>query len=481
MKVDTEHFSKELLSIQRRWKTLAERIASTPEQTSDLVLECLEEMGAALEELHVVEEELLTQNEAILEANEALAGQLRRYQDLFEFAPDGYLETDMVGKIREANQAAVTLFNLPTDRLHGLPLPNLIAPDHRQGVRQQINHMATRQRVQHWEVECVRHREQPFTALLTVQTIYDPQGQPEALRWLVQDVTDMKRSQIELQRVKLQNMELAEQDRLKEQFLAHVSHELRSPLNSIIGFSTLLQQKFAPNVEEPANGGKDSATKMATCINRSGKNLLLLIEELLDFSQLKAGNLGLQPDSFDLCPLVQETLEDLSYLADQKSLKLQAMLPEKLAVYQDATRLRQILVNLVNNAIKFTHQGGVTVTLAAVEPDRLQLRVQDTGIGIAPADQEHIFKEFWQVRQSEHTRVSGTGLGLAIVQSLVRNMGGTIALKSQPRLGRFGIVWRGRSITSANLPWMPSTVGAAGFSVGSPVPRWWGGAGHRCP
>lgn len=427
MNVDLDHFSQELARIQLRWKELSKYVQANPDQPSHLLWECLEEMGMALEELYVAEEELLAKNAEISEKNEALVFQIRRYQDLFEFAPDGYLETDIYGTIREANRQAAQLFNRSTNFLQGFPIANLVTPDYRRVLRFRINRMAALQRVQDWEVCCLRQPEQKFDAALTVETVPGPQG-PTALRWLIRDVTEIKRAHAELQTVKLQNLELAESDRLKQQFLANVSHELRTPLNSIIGFSSLLQPRMREH-PDPKCGD------MVNRIQRSGRNLMLLIQELLDYSKLKGGHVVLRPTSFDLCSLITETLEELTYLAEQKSIKLATNLPDTLDITNDTSRMRQIIVNLVSNAIKFTDRGSVTVKLQAVSPDRFVLVVQDTGVGIDLADQTHIFEEFWQVNQDPKLKSVGTGLGLAIVNSIVRSMEGTIALESTLNLG----------------------------------------------
>jgi signal transduction histidine kinase len=238
----------------------------------------------------------------------------------------------------------------------------------------------------------------------------------------------MKRAQAELEAVKLQNFELAESDRLKQQFIAHVSHELRTPLNSIMGFSELLQKRITPDADS-------QSAEFVKCIRRSGLNLQGLIQELLDLSRIQAKGLTLRPQSFDLCRLITEVTEDLASLAEPKSLTLATDLPATLEVFNDDGRMRQVIVNLVSNAIKFTERGSVTVRLQTPSPDRFVLAVQDTGVGIEPADQAHIFEEFWQVNRDPKLKSKGTGLGLAIVHAIVQAMGGTVTLESTRYLG----------------------------------------------
>lgn len=428
MEVNIERFSEELTALQVRWSAFSKHLEKNPDPSFDLLRECLEEMGLALEELHVAEEELVVQTNEVLQANEALTEQMRRYQNLFNFAPDGYLETDMRGKILEANHYAGRLFGLDVGILRGTHITNVIDPGSRKAVRLRINQMPELKRVQHWEVRCRHRAHQPFDAMLTVEVISDSKGEGQALRWLVRDITDFKKAQAELEQVKLHNMQLLERDRLKQQFLASVSHELRTPLNSIVGFSSLLQQHMS-------NGHNAKYGEWAGRIHRNGQNLLLMIQELLDFAEFKGNLSALKPKTFDLCSLIHETLEELGCLADQKSLTLKTNLPPTLEVFNDPKRMRQVLVNLVSNAIKFTNQGSVTVKLQRENEDYIVLMVQDTGIGIAPEHQANVFKEFWQVNEQRHHKSCGTGLGLAIVHSIVQSMGGEITLESQPRLG----------------------------------------------
>lgn len=349
---------------------------------------------------------------------------MQRYQDLFEFTPDGYLVTDLFGHIQEANQYAAALLGREREFLIGKPIFNLIAQEDRPAARRKVNQMVTLKRVEHWEVQCQVPKGRSFEAMLTVQTMTNVAGQPEALRWLIRDITALKRLQAEQQQLKLQNMELVESDRLKQQFLANVSHELRTPLNSIIGFSDILQR----GLNSPEFDGYQ---RMARRIHCNGQQLLFLIQDLLDFSYLKSGNPTLRSEPFDVCALVEQVLEELAFLAEQNSLSLRTDLPASLDVVNDPKRLRQVLFNLVNNAIKFTATGEVLVRVRSVAAEEILIEVQDTGVGIAPEHQNNIFREFWQLQQTTTNKSSGTGLGLAIVQAIVRSMAGTIACDSR--------------------------------------------------
>lgn len=221
------------------------------------------------------------------------------------------------------------------------------------------------------------------------------------------------------------NLQLLEAARLKSQFLATMSHELRTPMNSILGFSEmLLRQRHNPL--------KPQQVDMIERILNNGQHLLALIEDILDLSKIDAGRMELKLEPLNLAKLVIATTNELRSLADEKNLALevQADLTNPNTI-NDGVRLRQILVNLLSNAIKFTEIGSVNVEVREISPERLELTVRDTGIGIAPDNLEHIFEEFRQVDQTLAKKYSGTGLGLAITKSLVQLMQGSITVESQ--------------------------------------------------
>jgi signal transduction histidine kinase len=235
-----------------------------------------------------------------------------------------------------------------------------------------------------------------------------------------------KNQELEIQRqqIQIQNIKLIEASRLKSQFLATMSHELRTPLNAIIGFSQLL---LRPGKAALPPQQQD----MVSRILNNGKNLLFLLNEILDFSKAEAGHLDLKPDMVDLAAVVQATVNELRSLAEQKQLALTVQIQlERSQVYNDANRLRQVLVNLVSNAIKFTDVGEVSVRVFEADDETIILQVQDTGIGIAPEHFSHIFEAFRQVDQTNTRKHAGTGLGLAITDSLVCLMEGTIQVDS---------------------------------------------------
>ncbi|MGF1673837.1 MAG: ATP-binding protein [Rivularia sp. (in: cyanobacteria)] len=227
------------------------------------------------------------------------------------------------------------------------------------------------------------------------------------------------------QQINLQNLKLIEALELKSQFLATISHELRTPMNAIIGFSQLL---LRPKLGILSHQQK----QMIERILNNGKNLLILINEILEFSKLQAGNLDLKPEIFDISKLVKFSVEEMRSLAEAKKLSINIDINlENSILYNDSLRVRQILEKLLSNAIKFTETGSIYVKITEVLHNRVELAVEDTGIGIALDNIQNIFEPFRQLDQGTNRKFGGTGLGLPIVSALVNMMGGKITIESE--------------------------------------------------
>jgi signal transduction histidine kinase len=248
---------------------------------------------------------------------------------------------------------------------------------------------------------------------------------------------ETQNAKLEEQRLELTrlNAELDQAAKLKDQFLANVSHELRTPLNSVIGFSDLLLTMASP--ESPLT---DTQRDYLETIARNGRHLLDLINELLDLSKIAAGRMQLTLAPLALDGLLREVADSVRAQLEARQHKL-AIDPvrEPLIVTADRGRLRQVLLNLVSNAIKFTTDGGRITVSAQIAGDRVRVAVSDTGIGIAPEDQQKLFREFVQLDGSASRRYEGTGLGLALSKRLVELHGGTIGVES--RLGQGSTFW----------------------------------------
>ncbi|MEO0837488.1 MAG: ATP-binding protein [Cyanobacteria bacterium J06643_5] len=260
-------------------------------------------------------------------------------------------------------------------------------------------------------------------ALRNAIRIYSMETQLAKLHQKVQEKNTILDSQ--KQEIEIQNQKLMEVFRLKSQFLATISHELRTPMNAIIGFSQLL---LRPKCGTISKQQKD----MLERILNNGKNLLMLVNEVLDYSKLQAGKLELKPEVFDLERLVKVTVAEIKSLAEAKQLVLKVDISlQNPTLYNDSLRVRQILNKLLSNAIKFTKNGTIEVKVTEKLSDTIELAVKDTGIGIAAEDIQYIFEPFRQLDQGTNRKFEGTGNGLSIVQALVNMMKGKITVESE--------------------------------------------------
>lgn len=269
---------------------------------------------------------------------------------------------------------------------------------------------------------------------------FGEQGDVRLMFGIIQDITDRKLIEQELAQhrdrleelvdertaeLTLVNQELAAATRTKSAFLANVSHELRTPLNSIIGFSGVLLQGLAGPMSEEQHA-------QVEMINRSGKILLALIGDVLDLSKIEAGHTDVESSEFELAELVAEALATVQPLADERGIGLSSHLSDApTTMVSDRNKVLQILLNLLSNALKFTHEGEVWLEVTGLE-GTVAFSVQDTGVGIAPDEVDSVFLEFRQLAPVDEmtAKTPGTGLGLAICRRLAELLGGTIEAQS---------------------------------------------------
>jgi|HubBroStandDraft_6_1064221.scaffolds.fasta_scaffold03486_4 signal transduction histidine kinase/DNA-binding response OmpR family regulator len=217
--------------------------------------------------------------------------------------------------------------------------------------------------------------------------------------------------------------EIERASKFKDQFLSTMSHELRTPLNAVLGFSDLLnEERYGPLNERQQ--------RYVAHIHTGGRHLLTLINDILDLSKIEAGRLQLAIENVSLKSSFAEVLDTMRPLADKKSHALVSNAAPELSVLADSTRLKQVLMNLIGNAIKFTPEGGRIELAARKIGDVVRLEVRDSGAGIPPEEQERIFEAFYRLRQTGKA-IEGTGLGLAITQRLVELQGGKLGLESE--------------------------------------------------
>jgi adenylate cyclase len=228
---------------------------------------------------------------------------------------------------------------------------------------------------------------------------------------------------------KSRQLQLASEN--KSQFVSSMSHELRTPLNAIIGLTEMM-------VKNAARFGTEKAQEPLQRVNRAGTHLLGLINQVLDLSKIEAGKLELNPQTVQLTSLINEVIGTAGQLAEQNKNRLVVDAQENLgALTVDPLRLRQILLNLLSNACKFTKEGEVRLRARRVADGRdwIELAVADTGIGMTAEQQAKLFAEFSQADATTAQRFGGTGLGLAITRKLARMMGGDVTVASEPGKG----------------------------------------------
>jgi PAS domain S-box-containing protein len=242
----------------------------------------------------------------------------------------------------------------------------------------------------------------------------------EATSTLVHQNEQLRRQAIELEQVSV----------AKSQFLANVSHDVRTPLNAILGYTSLLLRGVSGSLAPPQ---RESLAR----VDANARHLLTLINEILDISRIEAGKMPLRLSSIKLSELIDEIMTEVEPLITRSKLVVTASTPPGLPLIRsDRQKLKQILLNLLTNALKFTHRGSVTVSCAHQRPSReIAIAVADTGIGIAEADQARIFEAFSQADPASTRETGGTGLGLAICRRLATVLGGRITVESKLRQG----------------------------------------------
>ncbi len=346
----------------------------------------------------------------------------RRYEELFENANDIVFTTDLEGKVTSINRATESVTGYGRQEVLGKDILNFVAEKYRGAAELMVRRKLREDIPTIYSIEIVAKDGRRIPLEVNSRLIFED-GKPAGVQGIARDITERKRIELEWQKAS----EAAEAaNRAKGEFLANMSHEIRTPLNGVLGMTELA---LSTRLNEEQR-------EYLTLVKTSGETLLTVINDILDFSKIEAGRLDINPIDFELRDSLGDTLKTLSLRAHEKGLELALHVAPNVPyrLQGDPTRLRQIVVNLVGNAIKFTDHGEVVLRVAVESQTEneivLHFTVADTGIGIPSDKQQTIFAPFSQADSSATRRYGGTGLGLAISRQLTELMGGRLWVES---------------------------------------------------
>ncbi|GET34438.1 hypothetical protein PbJCM13498_33010 [Prolixibacter bellariivorans] len=361
-------------------------------------------------------------------AEKSLSESENRFRTLFEYTPIAYQSFGENGCFLDVNNEWSKLTGYSRDDIIGHSFGEIFHTEIRNTFPKHFSQFALEGYVNDLEITLERKDGQTITVLVTGRVQYDNQGNYLRSHCILLNFTERKQIQKELIQAK---EEAEEATRIKSAFLANMSHEIRTPMNAILGYAEILNQ----GITEPVH--RDYLSSMQS----SGKILMNLINDILDFSKIEAGKMELKKTPVDIRLLIKEILDTFQLKASQKGVKLISQISEQTPqlLLLDELRLRQIFLNLLGNALKFTYKGYIKIEASVIKQAEnsatIQFRVEDTGIGIAKEAQTKIFEAFEQIDNQDSKIYGGTGLGLAITHRLVKLMEGEIRLQSSPQKG----------------------------------------------
>lgn len=382
------------------------------------------------------QQDLVAQRSAELSAaNAALVRRSRIIADLYDKAPCGYVSLAADGAVLEANRTLLDMLDLDRHGFVGHDFRMFLCEASRRSFDECIAAVMQKGRVTDRELDLLLEDGSTAPMLLSMVVASGVEAAAASIRATLVDNSERKARELQTAQLQQELRQRAEEaeaaTRAKSAFLANMSHEIRTPLNAVIGLSQVLLIRDLPN----------DVRQFIVHIRDAGGQLLALVNDVLDLSRIEAGKLELQAVEFDPVQQLSTVLALVRPQADVKGLALRADIdiPPSTQLVGDPLRWRQILWNLLSNAVKFTEAGSVALRarVQAQEAGELWLAIEvvDTGIGIAPGQQQRIFEKFTQADDSTTRRFGGTGLGLSIVRRLVQLMNGTLSMQSQPGQG----------------------------------------------
>ena len=345
--------------------------------------------------------------------------------EIFRSSPEAIIIATPEFKIIDCNNEAMNLFGYEKKEMLQIEYPKLVDKDNTGQIMTVLNKLKLQGYVKSQEIRFLKKNKNNFYGHVSGKIVKDEDNHPKYLIIVVQNISIFKEVEHEL----IQAKERAEEsDRLKSAFLANMSHEIRTPMNAIIGFSDLLAD---PSLDSP------EISLYTSVIKERCNNLLQIVNDILDISRIEANEIELKENVFALNALIEELyIEYAQKLINENKFQIVLNITKGLSdkesiIYADEVRLKQILCNLLDNAIKFTKNGEIEFGYKSTGESHLEFYVRDSGIGIHPEKHQIIFERFRQIDESLDREYGGNGLGLAICKAFVELMGGKIWLRSE--------------------------------------------------
>lgn len=405
-------------------------------------------ISALIRDLKMRQMELEIQNEKLKRENEELSLSARKYADLFDFTPVGYLILDEYGVIKDVNLSAAKLLGRESDMLRLIPFFTLVSPEHRAPFRNYAKILLDAQELQSIEIAIKKPNGEVMPVELQGAAL-SGSGGVKACRITMTDITERKAAE-EVKRVYLVNLEeyknkieqkaqelteinqklihsekrFKEMNSSKDRYFSLLAHDLKSPFTTILGFSQYIVQYYdelSPlEIKEHINS-----------VNRSAADFYKMLETLLEWFRLQSGRMESSPSEIELKDIIDAKINLLSGSAVNKKITLADNTPIGLKVFADPYMLNSIIQNLITNGIKFTKPGGRVEICAETSGNTAAISVSDTGIGMSGEDIDKLFNFDYVHSTLGTAKEKGTGLGLIIVKELINANGGTISVKSE--------------------------------------------------